>query len=124
MAARGQKVNLARYIMDKMISTMKQKITGAKKNPPQHGKVAVPYINILTLITCKMSQWNPIYELIKLGVKYDLGSMNKMGYHKVNGEWIKKAHTVEATQAQLAGHLLLGTTAPSLGDVMTALGQL
>ena len=26
MAARGQKINLARYIMDKMISTMKQKL--------------------------------------------------------------------------------------------------
>ena len=44
-----------------------------------------------------------------------------MGYHKVNREWVKKGHTTEASQEQPieAGH-----SGPSLGDVMTALGQL
>ena len=113
--------------MDKMIFTLKQNIAGAKKNPPQHGKVAVPYVNILTIIARKMSQWNPRYEFIKLRVKYDLVSVSKMGYHKVNGEWVKKIHTTEATQEQSAGPSAPATTAPlgpSLGDVMTALEKL
>ena len=55
MVVNGQKISLAKYIMDKMISTLKQKIAGAKKNPPQHGKVVVPYVNILTIIVRKMS---------------------------------------------------------------------
>ena len=78
MAIRGQKINLARYIMDKMISTLKQKIESAKKNLLLHGKVAVPYVNILTVITRRMSRWNPRYELIKLDVEYDLASVSKM----------------------------------------------
>ena len=100
MAIRGQKINLARYIIDKMISTLKQKIASAKKNPPLHGKVAVLYVNILTLIARRISRWNPRYELIKLGVKYDLASVSKMGYHKVNGVWIKKNQPAEASQEQ------------------------
>ena len=66
-----------------------------------------------------MSRWNPRYELIKLGVKYDLSSVSKMGYHKVNNEWVKKSHTVEALQEQPTEAAPLG---PSLGDVMTTLG--
>ena len=77
MAVRGQKINVARYIMDKMIFTMKQNIAGAKKKPPQHGKVTVSYVNILTIIARKISQWNPRYGLIILGVKYDLVSVSK-----------------------------------------------
>ena len=72
-----------------------------------------------------MSQWNPKYKLIPLGVKYDLASISKMGYHKVNGEWIKKTHTVEAIQDQSVGPSALMTTVfsgPSLEDVMIALG--
>ena len=34
MAVNGQKISLAKYIMDKMISTLKQNIAGAKKNLP------------------------------------------------------------------------------------------
>ena len=48
-----------------------------------------------------------------------------MGYHKVNGEWVKKTHTVEATQEQSAGPLvpkIVAPFGPSIGDVMTALG--
>ena len=75
----------------------KQKIASAKKNPPLHGKVAVPYVNILTLIARRMSRWNPRYELIKLRVKYDLASVSKMGYHKVNRVWIKKNQPAEAS---------------------------
>ena len=121
MAANGQKINLARYIMDKMISTLKQKIASAKKNPPLHGKVAVPYVNILTLMARRMSRWNPRYELIKLGVKYDLASVSKMGYHKVNGIWIKKAQSVEASQEQPTTEASSG---PSLVNVMSTLEQL
>ena len=121
MAMKGQKINLARYIMDKMISTLKQKITSAKKNPLLYGKVAVPYVNILMVIAHRMNRWNPRYKLIKFGVKYDLASVSKMGYHKVNGEWVKKSHTVKALQEQQTEAAPLG---PSLGDVMTALGQL
>ena len=68
-----------------------------------------------------MSRWNPRYELIKLGVKYDLASVSKMGYHKVNSEWVKKSHTVEASQEQQTEAALSG---PFLRDVMIALGQL
>ena len=121
MAIRGQKINLARYIMDKMISTLKQKIAGTKKNPPLHGKVAIPYVNIFTLIARRMSRWNPRYEFIKLRVKYDLESVSKMGYHKVNGAWIKKNQPAEASQEQPTDAAPSG---PSLEDVMTALGQL
>ena len=68
-----------------------------------------------------MSRWNPRYELIKLGVKYDLASISKMGYHKVNGVWIKKNQPTEASQEQQTEAAPSG---PSLEDVMTALGQL
>ena len=95
MAVRGHKINLARYIMDKMISTLKQKIASAKKNLPLHGKVAVSYVNILTLIARRMSRWNLRYELIKLGVKYDLASVSKMGYHKVNGHGSRKINLLK-----------------------------
>ena len=112
---------MARSIMDKMISTLKQKIASAKKNPSLNGKVASPYVNILTLIAHRMSRWNPRYELIKLGVKYDLASVSKMGYHKVNGVWIKKNQPAEASQEQPTEAAPLS---PSLEDVMTTLGQL
>ena len=86
-----------------------------------HGKVVIPYVNILTIIARRMSRWNPRYELIKLGVKYDLASVSKMGYHKVNGVWIKKNQPAEASQEQPTEAAPLGL---SLEDVMTALGQL
>ena len=107
--------------MDKMTSTLKQKITSAKKNPPLHGKVAVLYVNILTLIARRMSRWNPRYELIKLGVKYDLASISKMGYHKVNGVWIKKNQPAETSQEQPT---IEASSSPSLVNVMSALEQL
>ena len=50
-----------------------------------------------------------------------------MGYHKVNGEWIKKIHIAKVTQEQSTGPSTLTIAAPSgpsLGDVMTALAQL
>ena len=68
-----------------------------------------------------MSRWNPRYELIKLGVKYDLALVSKMGYHKVNGVWIKKNQPAEASQEQPTEAAPSG---PFLEDVMTALGQL
>ena len=68
-----------------------------------------------------MSRWNPRYELIKLGVKYDLSLISKMGYHKVNGIWIKKNQPAEASQEQPTEAAPSG---PSLKDVMTTLGQL
>ena len=89
IAARGGKINLAQYIMNQMISTLKQKIAGAKKSPPQHIKVVVPYVNIIMMIACKMSCWNSRYELIKLRAQCNLGSISKIGYKKVNGQWVK-----------------------------------
>ena len=68
-----------------------------------------------------MSRWNPRYELIKLGVKYDLASVSKMGYHKVNGVWIKKNQPAKASQEQPTK---VAPSGPSLEGVMTALGQL
>ena len=87
----------------------------------------VPYVNILTVIARKMSQWNLRYELIPLGVKYDLVSLSKMGYHKVNVEWVKKTHTTKATQEQGIGPstpMTAAPSSPSLGDVMIVLKQL
>ena len=66
-----------------------------------------------------MSRWNPRYELIKLGVKYDLASVSKMGYHKVNGVWIKKNQPAEVSQDHPTEAAPLN---PSLEGVMTALG--
>ena len=50
-----------------------------------------------------------------------------MGYHKVNGEWIKKIHTAEAIQEQSTGPSAPATASPSgtsLEDVMTTLERL
>ena len=44
-----------------------------------------------------------------------------MGYHKVDGVWIKKNQPAEASQEQPTEAVPSG---PSLEDVMTALGQL
>ena len=72
-----------------MVSTLKKKIAAFKKKTSQHSKVTVPYVTIITKLVHQMSRWNPKYELIKIVVKDNLGSINKMGYKDVKGKWVK-----------------------------------
>ena len=89
MASKGEKINLSRYMMDKMLLTLKEKETDAKKkSTPQ---VTAPYMTVITHYVKSLGSWNSKYELIPIAVTYKLGSIAKMGYKDPNkdGKYMK-----------------------------------
>ena len=88
LVVKGENINLARYMMDKMISTLRQKIACAKKKTSSHQKVIMPYVTIITWITKSLSSQNSKYEFLPIAVTYNLGFIGKMGYKDVSGKWV------------------------------------
>ena len=123
--------------MNQMVSTLKQKITTTKKETHHHSKVTIPYVTMLTKLVRKMSRWNPKYELIKIAVKCNLGSINKMDYKGVSGKWVKirgvqredddDAHIHTLEKGQATAPPIQDQVAPvvnSFNQIMGMLGQL
>lgn len=136
--AKGEKINLSWYKMDKMLFTLKQKISSAKKKTIFYQKVIVPYVTIITRIAKYLSSWNSKYDLLSITITYNLGLITKMGYKDVNRKWVKiisvwwEDNDDDApTDTPTEGQALAPPTqdpvvsgAPSIVQVMEAWGQI
>ena len=89
MASKGEKINLAQYMINKMLLTLKEreKEVGAKKKSSLQQRVPMPYVTLITHYGKSLGSLNPKYELIPIVVTYNLGSIAKMRYKDPNHDW-------------------------------------
>ena len=93
MVSTGIKINLAWFIMNKMIKVLKDKekeIKGKQKSS-LYPQVSVLYVTIITHYAKTLGTLNVRYEMIPLAITYNVASITKMGYkdHKNNGIFVK-----------------------------------
>ena len=85
MASSSTKINLARFIINKMIKVIKNKENEAKsKKTTEQSQVSIPYVTLITQYAKSSGDLNPKYVLVKIVVKYNLASIAKMGYKDHN----------------------------------------
>ena len=99
MATTGTKINLAHFIMNKMIKVMKDKDKEAKrkKRTSQQSQFALPYVTLITDYVKTLGDLNPRYELLPIGITYNSTLITKMGYrdNNNNGIFVKVREVVE-----------------------------
>ena len=93
MASKGTKINLARFIMNKMLKILKDKEKKAKgkQKSALHPQVLVPYVTIITHYDKSLGNLSLMYEMLPLAVAYNVASITKIGYrdHDNNGIFVK-----------------------------------
>ena len=132
MASKGTKINLARFIMKKMVKIMneKEKEARSKRRTTSLSQFAIPYVTIITHYAKSTQLLQPKYELIQIAVTYNLASIAKMGYKDTdnNGIFVKVRCTQkeddEGEEGEQAQNQAMAYAALSLGQVMDVLGQI
>ena len=93
MASTGTKINLAHFIMKKMLKIMneKEKEARSKRKKTSSSQFAIPYVTFITHYAKSSKLLQPKYELIPIAVTYNLASIAKMGYKDTdnNGIFVK-----------------------------------
>ena len=82
MASKGTKINLARFIMNKMLKVLKEKENEAqsKRKKTFQSQFAILYVTLITHYTKTLGIMQPKYEMISFAVTYNLAYITKMGY--------------------------------------------
>ena len=132
MASTGTKINLARFIMKKMLKIMneKEKKARSKRKKTSLSQFAIPYVTLITYYAKSSQLLQPKYELIKITVTYNLTSIAKMGYKDTdNNEIFVKVRGAqeeddEGEEGEQAQDQAMVRAALSLGQVMDVLGEL
>ena len=90
MASIGTKINLAQFIMNKMMKVLKDKERKAKGKLKLalHHQVFVSYVTIITQYAKSLGILNARYEMIPLAITYNAVSITKMGYKDNNSNGI------------------------------------
>ena len=93
MASSRTKINLARFIMKKMVKILneKEKEARSKRRTTSLSQFAIPYVTIITHYAKSSQLLQPKYELIQIVVIYNLAFIAKMSYKDTdnNGIFIK-----------------------------------
>ena len=141
MATKGIKINLSRFIMNKMLNILKKKEKEAKskKKTILQSKFAVSYVTLITHYVKTLGPLNPKYELLSIAVSYNLASIIKMGYKNTdnNGIFVKvrgiqdddddgeeHAPATQGEQAQNPNDLSLTHIMKGLGEIQLSFGHL
>ena len=77
----GTKINVSRFIMNKMIKVLKEKDKEAKsrRKTSQQSQFRVPYVTLITHYAKTLGTLNLRYEFLPIAVTYNLALMAKMG---------------------------------------------
>ena len=93
MASTGTKINLARFIIKKMLKILreKEKETTSKRKKTSLFLFAIPYVTLITHYAKSVELLQPKYEMVQIAVVYNLASIAKMGYKDPNntGNFVK-----------------------------------
>ena len=120
MASKGIKINLSRFIMNKILKVLKEKEKEAQNNRKKtfQSQFAIPYVQ-------------PKYEMIPIAVTYNLASITKMEYKdkdnngifvKVRGAHDEDNEGKKGEQAQ--DPATLGQIMDVLGEIQLSIGYL
>ena len=90
MASKGIKINLGRFLINKMFKVLKDEVEEAKgkQKSTQHLIVSVPYVTLITFYVKSLGIVNPRNEMLPLVVTYNVASIAKMGYNDNNNNGI------------------------------------
>ena len=123
MASIGTKINLARFIMKKMLKILreKEKEAKSKRKKTSQSLFTIPYVTFITHYANSLEILQPKYEMVQIVVVYNLASIAKIGYKDPdnNGNFVKtrgdEGEEDEPTQA---------SKAHTLGQIMDVLVEL
>ena len=82
MASTETKINLARFIMKKMVKILNEKEKEAKSKRKKTSKslFVVPYVTLITHYAKSLEILQPKYEMVEIAIVYNLASITKLGY--------------------------------------------
>ena len=82
MAIAGTKINLAGFIIKKMLKILKEKEKEAssKRKKTSLSLFAIPYVTLITHYARSEKILQPKYEMVQIAVVYNLASIAKIGY--------------------------------------------
>ena len=93
MASTGTKINLAGFIIKKMLKILheKEKEASSKRKKTSLSLFAIPYVTLIMHYAKSVKILQPKYEMVQIAVVYNLASIAKMGYKDLNntGNFIK-----------------------------------
>ena len=123
MASTGTKINLAGFIIKKMLKILheKEKETTSKRKKTSLSLFAIPYVTLITHYAKSVEILQSKYEMVQIAVVYNLASIAKIRYKDSdnNGNFVKirgdEGEEDEPTQAP---------EAHTLGQVMNVLAEI
>ena len=132
MVSTGTKINLARFIMKKMLKIMneKEKEARSKRKKISLSQFAIPYVTLITHYAKSSQLLQPKYELIQIAVTYNLASIAKMGYKDTNNNEIfvkvrgAQEEDDEGEEMEQDQDQAMVRAAPSFGQVMDVLREI
>ena len=130
MATTGTKINLAGFIIKKMLKILKkkEKEASSKRKKTSLSLFAIPYVTIITYYAKSVKILQPKYEMVQIVVVYNLASIAKMGYKDPdnNGNFVKMRgdEGEEDELAQVSKTYTLGQVMDVLADLQISIGNL
>ena len=117
MASTETKINLARFIMKKILKILSEKEKKAKSKRKKTSKslFAVPYVTLITHYAKSVELLQCKYEMVQIAVVYNLASIAKMGYKDLenNGNFVKirgdegeEDESAQASEAHTLGQVM------------------
>ena len=130
MATTGTKINLAGFIVKKMLKILheKEKEASSKRKKTLLSLFALPYVTLITHYARSVQILQPKYELVLIAVIYNLSSIAKMSYKDPDntGNFIKMRgdEGEEDEPAQALETHTLGQVMDVLADLQISIGNL
>ena len=128
MASKGTKMNLSRFVMNKMLKVLneKEKKEQSKRKKTSQSQFTVPYVTLITHYAKSLDILQPKYEMIPIAVTYNLASIAKMGYrdNDNNGIFVKVLGTHDEDGEGEEGEQAQDPITPTLRQIMDVLGEI
>ena len=130
MATIGTKINLAGFIIKKMLKILheKEKEASSKRKKTSLSLFAIPYVTLITHYAKSVKILQPKYEMIQIAMVYNLASIAKMGYKNPDntGNFIKMRgdEGEDDEPAQASETHTLGQVMDLLADLQISIGNL
>ena len=130
MATTGTKINLAGFIVKKMLKILNEKAKEAssKRKKTSLSLLSIPYVTLITHYVRSAKILQRKYEMVQIVVVYNLASIAKMGYKDLDntGNFIKMRgdEGEEDEPAQAPETHTLGQVMDVLVDLQISIGNL
>ena len=130
MASTGTKINLAGFIIKKMLKILseKEKKTTSKRKKTSVSLFSIPYVTLITHYAKSLEILQAKYEMVQIAVVYNLASIAKMGYKdpdnngnfvKIRGDEGEKDESVQASEVHTLGQVM-----DVLAEIQISVGHL